>query len=1513
MSESDYWSEDTGDQGTWVGGGDSGGYWEPTAPALPVATPAAAPASAPAADINSLYQEMLGRAPDPTGIAANAGASAEEIRQSILSSPEYAARTGATDDVTALYRDLLGRDPDPTGIAANAGASAEAIRQGILSSPEYASLNQGQVSAPTAFTPYNLDQYGYTTDQETQYYNSAKLANWQMERGRPDLAQQYIEEANALKKQLDSPYRIDTITAGGGGDAGSGTSTSYLVDRSGSIISAVAPQEGGKYNVNFEGAGDSGTSSSSPVFTLDDLLKQAVSEKNTPFGLGRGQAAGYAYELKNEEGEPFQRYDANGNLTEFVNRLTGEWTKASDVKPIGSAFDPMQGKFVTEYQYGDNKFIATPGSAGSTFAPVMDPYSKDTGGFMGEGGWARAGALVAAGLTAGLASGALVPAAMVGAAPGSAAAIGLTAAKGALTSIAVSGIQGATPAEMLKAGVLGGVGAGLGGFVGAADLGTVGNIAAKAGIQTGLTALAGGNVPNALISSLINSTLPVVLGEVLPPETASIIADLPKPIQTIIMSTAGNVIGAGFNGQDISSAAVNGVTNGLISLGKDLANGAFKDLSESELVQTVKDYLTPKTTAGGFLGEYGDMAPAPEQRDVVNSIFEQDAEDVMMRNAPPLVRAAIDQNTNKDDVFNTLVAGMENPYVGTPSSPLASATTSDVDPLEVTPNRFSASGPVSVSWNEPEAADDQSSTAGGFLGEYGDLAPAQSKLATFGQGVASALDNTVGAVLPTVAQMASYLGLRTFDQIAELTNSMLGKEYAANPEMMREISNRVAESISNPFGKAFGVTDTPGYKGEASGQLLRFVSENIDKGADYLSEKTGLPAGDIRLITDTMLMRPGQTAALAREGITAAKDVGRGYVDAATGIVSDSPTGAYNLGATVADLTRAPDGSLIRGESSTRPINLGEIIDEAPSYVSPERLSAPAPALGYSPTEAITSPRDVASFFDDAFAAADRIPTYDVSPLPKTESTATQLAPEARGSLPTTFAEPAIKPIDLGLSLDSGSLARINTEASLVDRNLSNLDSPQVQAQTKAFVQNTYTAVAKEAPSAFTTKFYDDLYFNGADSSDVATAIASTVNNKSADPETIIKQVDDTVAPLEEDQQLAAKLELINNANQLGITPYEAIELGLVNNNGTKTELGEKVMPSVKPQPQPQPQPEPIPPLKPVKPIKPVFPPPIINPPPPSINPPAIINPPPTEPPIEETPPIDIIPSIEAPPLVADAIAKASAPKVPMPTASLTPSYMFGIGAQGASPGALPGNLEATFLQGANVNEYNPFENYNVYQQLQPVRAAQGGSPLQLAQLQQGVYGIDPSLYSVLQKRPTPNYFTYGEDTSGGSPTKFAGSQLQTKPTPGIPVIPTGQASSSDWLYKGSGSNPLSMAGSGISNLPSGTMAEGGQAHGGEDEHIPEFITGATGHYVKGRGDGQSDDIPAMLADGEYVFDAETVAQLGNGSSDAGARVLDKMREAIRGHKRSAPLDEIPPKSKSPLEYLAEATKGKRK
>lgn len=89
------------------------------------------------------------------------------------------------------------------------------------------------------------------------------------------------------------------------------------------------------------------------------------------------------------------------------------------------------------------------------------------------------------------------------------------------------------------------------------------------------------------------------------------------------------------------------------------------------------------------------------------------------------------------------------------------------------------------------------------------------------------------------------------------------------------------------------------------------------------------------------------------------------------------------------------------------------------------------------------------------------------------------------------------------------------------------------------------------------------------------------------------------------------------------------------------------------------------------------------------------------------------------------------------------------------------------------------------------------------------------------------------------------------------------------------------------------------------------FFTGeldmARGGTVRGPGDGQSDSIPAMLSNGEYVIDAETVSALGDGSTDAGAKKLDQMRTRIRKHKRSAKAHKIPPKTKGMSAYLKEA------
>ena len=64
------------------------------------------------------------------------------------------------------------------------------------------------------------------------------------------------------------------------------------------------------------------------------------------------------------------------------------------------------------------------------------------------------------------------------------------------------------------------------------------------------------------------------------------------------------------------------------------------------------------------------------------------------------------------------------------------------------------------------------------------------------------------------------------------------------------------------------------------------------------------------------------------------------------------------------------------------------------------------------------------------------------------------------------------------------------------------------------------------------------------------------------------------------------------------------------------------------------------------------------------------------------------------------------------------------------------------------------------------------------------------------------------------------------------------------------------------------------------------FAKGGRSEFaVNGAGTGRSDDIPAVLSDGEYVIDAETVALLGDGSNKAGAKKLDELRVKVRKHK----------------------------
>lgn len=91
-----------------------------------------------------------------------------------------------------------------------------------------------------------------------------------------------------------------------------------------------------------------------------------------------------------------------------------------------------------------------------------------------------------------------------------------------------------------------------------------------------------------------------------------------------------------------------------------------------------------------------------------------------------------------------------------------------------------------------------------------------------------------------------------------------------------------------------------------------------------------------------------------------------------------------------------------------------------------------------------------------------------------------------------------------------------------------------------------------------------------------------------------------------------------------------------------------------------------------------------------------------------------------------------------------------------------------------------------------------------------------------------------------------------------------------------------------------GYMAKGGLAalaRGGQS-HLGDYSDG--GRLLRGPGDGVSDSIPASigdkrparLADGEFVVPARIVSELGNGSTEAGARKLYAMMDRIQKARR---------------------------
>lgn len=110
--------------------------------------------------------------------------------------------------------------------------------------------------------------------------------------------------------------------------------------------------------------------------------------------------------------------------------------------------------------------------------------------------------------------------------------------------------------------------------------------------------------------------------------------------------------------------------------------------------------------------------------------------------------------------------------------------------------------------------------------------------------VASLADVTVGGLVPAAIQQVGYPVLRM---------TMPAQEAQAAVQ-------RVSKPFEQPFGRASGTVGTAEYESSPAKQLVDFIGQNVQKGAKWLSDNTGLPVADVENMIGTLSLGAGAVA-----------------------------------------------------------------------------------------------------------------------------------------------------------------------------------------------------------------------------------------------------------------------------------------------------------------------------------------------------------------------------------------------------------------------------------------------------------------------------------------------------------------------------------------------------------------------------------------------------------------------------------------------------------------------------
>jgi hypothetical protein len=220
----------------------------------------------------------------------------------------------------------------------------------------------------------------------------------------------------------------------------------------------------------------------------------------------------------------------------------------------------------------------------------------------------------------------------------------------------------------------------------------------------------------------------------------------------------------------------------------------------------------------------------------------------------------------------------------------------------------------------------------------------------------------------------------------------------------------------------------------------------------------------------------------------------------------------------------------------------------------------------------------------------------------------------------------------------------------------------------------------------------------------------------------------------------------------------------------------------------------------------------------------------------------------------------------PEATNVLAPSADAGVGAYTG---------EARFRSGGATKEPES-SGYQYSYDPSTMQFTQLGSPSPRTEFSSGFKGM---FEKILREKPTP-------PTPDGTVTGGMAQPIMQPRSPAQPLVPN--------INIPAYQTPEQQLGLGgfydYMNQQMGGMR--GYAAGGGISHLGDYSDG--GRLLKGPGDGVSDSIPASignrqparLADGEFVVPARIVSEIGNGSTEAGARKLYAMMDRVQKARR---------------------------